>query len=61
MRVVTAQGLGAVLTAIVTPFDDELNVDEEAFVDLMRHLAAHGSDGFVVCGTTGEASTLTDE
>jgi 4-hydroxy-tetrahydrodipicolinate synthase len=61
MRTVTDQGLGAVLTAIVTPFDDELNVDEEAFVDLMRHLAAHGSDGFVVCGTTGEASTLTDE
>jgi 4-hydroxy-tetrahydrodipicolinate synthase len=54
-------GLGAVLTAIVTPFDDDLNVDEEAFVDLLHHLAAHGSDGFVVCGTTGEASTLTDE
>ncbi len=57
----TAQGLGAVLTAIVTPFDDELNVDEEAFVALLHHLAGHGSDGFVVCGTTGEASTLTDE
>ncbi len=57
----TVEGLGAVLTAIVTPFDDDLNVDEEAFVDLMHHLAAHGSDGFVVCGTTGEASTLTDE
>jgi 4-hydroxy-tetrahydrodipicolinate synthase len=27
----------------------------------MHHLAANGSDGFVVCGTTGEASTLTDE
>ena len=27
----------------------------------MHHLARHGSDGFVVCGTTGEASTLTDE
>jgi 4-hydroxy-tetrahydrodipicolinate synthase len=54
-------GLGAILTAIVTPFDDDLNVDEHAFVDLMHHLAAHGSDGFVVCGTTGEASTLTDE
>jgi 4-hydroxy-tetrahydrodipicolinate synthase len=53
--------LGALLTAIVTPFDDDLNVDEQAFVDLMHHLAAHGSDGFVVCGTTGEASTLTDE
>ena len=27
----------------------------------MRHLAENGSDGFVVAGTTGEASTLTDE
>jgi 4-hydroxy-tetrahydrodipicolinate synthase len=49
------------LTAIVTPFDADLRVDEEAFVALMHHLAEHGSDGFVVCGTTGEASTLTDE
>jgi 4-hydroxy-tetrahydrodipicolinate synthase len=49
-----------VLTAIVTPFDADLAVDETAFVNLMHHLAAHGSDGFVVCGTTGEASTLED-
>lgn len=55
------EGLGSVLTAIVTPFDDALEVDEEAFVRLMHHLAGHGSDGFVVCGTTGEASTLTDD
>ena len=54
-------GLGAILTAIVTPFDDDLNVDEEAFVSLMHHLAEHGSDGFVVCGTTGEAATLSDD
>jgi 4-hydroxy-tetrahydrodipicolinate synthase len=54
-------GLGGIITAIVTPFDDDLGVDEQAFVDLLQHLAAHGSDGFVVCGTTGEASTLTDE
>jgi len=52
--------LGAVLTAIVTPFDAEENLNEDAFVALMRHLAASGSDGFVVAGTTGEASTLTD-
>jgi 4-hydroxy-tetrahydrodipicolinate synthase len=52
--------LGAVITAIVTPFDEQLRVDEEAFVALMHHLAANGSDGFVVCGTTGEASTLSD-
>src|SRR3954465_1419520 len=53
--------LGAILTAIVTPFDDDLKVDEEAFVDLMRHLCAHGSDGVVVCGTPGEATTLSDD
>jgi 4-hydroxy-tetrahydrodipicolinate synthase len=53
--------LGAILTAIVTPFDDDLRVDEEAFVDLLRHLCAHGSDGVVVCGTTGEAPTLADD
>jgi len=53
--------LGAIITAIVTPFDADLRVDEEAFVALMHHLAEHGSDGFVVCGTTGEASTLSDD
>jgi 4-hydroxy-tetrahydrodipicolinate synthase len=53
--------LGAVLTAIVTPFDERNRVNEEAFVALMRHLADNGSDGFVVAGTTGEASTLTDQ
>jgi 4-hydroxy-tetrahydrodipicolinate synthase len=53
-------GLGAILTAIVTPFGDDGAVDEQAFVDLMHHLAANGSDGFVVCGTTGEAATLDD-
>ena len=33
------------MTAIVTPFDDDGSVDEEAFVALMHHLAEHGSDG----------------
>jgi 4-hydroxy-tetrahydrodipicolinate synthase len=53
--------LGAVLTAMVTPFDAHSRVDEQAFVALMHHLAENGSDGFVVAGTTGEASTMTDE
>jgi 4-hydroxy-tetrahydrodipicolinate synthase len=53
--------LGTILTAIVTPFDERGSVNEESFVALMRHLAENGSDGFVVAGTTGEASTLTDE
>jgi len=53
--------LGTILTAIVTPFDANEDVNEEAFVSLLAHLADNGSDGFVVAGTTGEASTLTDE
>jgi 4-hydroxy-tetrahydrodipicolinate synthase len=53
--------LGAVLTAIITPFDERERVNEESFVALMRHLAENGSDGFVVAGTTGEASTLTEK
>jgi 4-hydroxy-tetrahydrodipicolinate synthase len=53
--------LGAILTAMVTPFDPQGRVDEEAAVRLMHHLVDHGSDGIVVCGTTGEVSTLEDD
>ena len=53
--------LGAILTAIVTPFDGQGRVHEESFVALMRHLAENGSDGFVVAGTTGEAATLSEQ
>lgn len=53
--------LGAILTAAVTPFDRDLRVDEGATAALLRHLVAHGSDGVVMAGTTGEASTLTDD
>jgi len=56
-----AVDLGAILTAMVTPFDADGHVDEEAAVRLMHHLVEHGSDGLVMCGTTGEASTMTDE
>jgi 4-hydroxy-tetrahydrodipicolinate synthase len=53
--------LGSVLTAIATPFDADLAVDEAAFVELLHHLAAHGSDGVVVCASTGEPATLTEQ
>jgi 4-hydroxy-tetrahydrodipicolinate synthase len=53
--------LGTVITAIVTPFHEDGGFDEETFVSLLHHLADHGSDGFVVCGTTGEAPTLSDD
>jgi 4-hydroxy-tetrahydrodipicolinate synthase len=53
--------LGEVLTAIVTPFngDGEMNID--AFKRLCAHLVDNGSDGLVVAGTTGESPTLSDE
>ena len=53
--------LGSILTAMVTPFDADGRVDEAAAVRLMHHLVEHGSDGLVLCGTTGEAPTLSDE
>jgi 4-hydroxy-tetrahydrodipicolinate synthase len=49
------------LTAMVTPFHADGRVNEDAAVALGRHLLQNGSDGLVVCGTTGEAATLTDE
>jgi 4-hydroxy-tetrahydrodipicolinate synthase len=49
------------LTAMVTPFRADGRVNEESAVALGRHLLAHGSDGLVVCGTTGESPTLADD
>jgi 4-hydroxy-tetrahydrodipicolinate synthase len=53
--------LGAILTAIVTPFKADGSVDLDSFRALARHLVEHGSDGLVVTGTTGESPTLSDE
>lgn len=52
---------GQVLTAMVTPFDHNGEVDFEAARHLVNHLIANGSDGLVVAGTTGESPTLTEE
>lgn len=46
---------------MVTPFTEDLAVDEAATAALMHHLVGMGSDGVVLSGTTGEASTLTDD
>ena len=53
--------LGGILTAMVTPFDENGRVNEDAFVTLLHYLLEHGSDGVVVAATTGEAPTLTDD
>lgn len=53
--------LGRLLTAMVTPFDEEGGVDYEQAKRLSLALLDSGSDGLVVSGTTGERPTLTDE
>jgi 4-hydroxy-tetrahydrodipicolinate synthase len=52
---------GAVVTAMVTPFDDDGALDLDAAVSLARWLADNGSEGLVLAGSTGESSTLTDD
>jgi 4-hydroxy-tetrahydrodipicolinate synthase len=52
---------GAVLTAMVTPFDAQGRLDLDAARRLARWLADRGNDGLVLAATTGEASTLSDE
>jgi 4-hydroxy-tetrahydrodipicolinate synthase len=49
---------GRVLTAMVTPFNAAGEVDYEETGRIAQWLAAHGSDGLVVTGTTGESATL---
>jgi 4-hydroxy-tetrahydrodipicolinate synthase len=52
---------GRVVTAMVTPMRDDLSVDYEAAAELARYLVAHGSDGLVVAGSTGEGTSLSDD
>ena len=47
--------LGEVLTAILTPFRGDGEVDVDKFRELAAYLVDHGSDGLVVAGTTGRA------
>lgn len=58
MKNTVFKGVG---TAIVTPFNEDLTVDYESFGRLLDWQVAEGVNAIVVCGTTGEASTLTDE
>ena len=47
--------------ALVTPFKENLEVDYEQLRKLCDWHVEHGTDAIIVCGTTGEASTLTEE
>lgn len=53
--------LGQLITAMVTPFKENLEVDYDKVEKLANHLADNGSDGILVVGTTGESPTLTHE
>ena len=53
--------LGRLITAMVTPFREDGSVDYPQARALAEALLASGSDGIVVCGTTGEAPTVTDQ
>jgi 4-hydroxy-tetrahydrodipicolinate synthase len=53
--------IGGVITAMVTPFAEDLSVDEAAARKLARYLTDHGSHGLVLAGTTGESPTLDDD
>lgn len=52
---------GRILTAMITPFTEDGKVDYAIAEALASHLAAHGTDTLVVCGTTGESPTLSWE
>lgn len=52
---------GEVITAMVTPMDEQRRVDYNAMEVLAKHLTNNGSDSILVAGTTGESPTLTHE
>lgn len=57
----TIRNLGEVITAMITPFDNDGNIDYDAAIKLSNYLADNGSDAILVAGTTGESPTLTHE
>ncbi|MCX6745198.1 MAG: 4-hydroxy-tetrahydrodipicolinate synthase [Candidatus Parcubacteria bacterium] len=49
------------LTALVTPFDENGVIDEQALKNLVIHQVKNGVNGLVPCGTTGESPTLSHD
>lgn len=47
--------------AIITPFNEDGSINFEAFGEIIEAQIAGGTDAIIVCGTTGESSTMTDE
>lgn len=57
----TEPRFGRLLTAMVTPFTKDGSIDEQAAAHLAEKLVDAGNDGIIICGTTGEYSTMTDD
>ncbi|MGI6491678.1 MAG: 4-hydroxy-tetrahydrodipicolinate synthase [Peptococcaceae bacterium] len=56
-----AVNFGRILTAMVTPFNDDLSINFSQAKKLAQHLITAGSDGLVIAGTTGESPTLSKD
>lgn len=52
---------GSLITAMVTPFDENYDVNYNKLVELAQYLLERGSDTLLVTGTTGESPTLSKE
>jgi 4-hydroxy-tetrahydrodipicolinate synthase len=53
--------IGGILTAMVTPFGSNGELNEDATARLIHHLLDNGTDGVVLAGSTGEGATMTDD
>lgn len=51
---------GSLITAMITPFDNNLNIDYEQAGRLARYLVSNGTESIILTGTTGESPTLTN-
>lgn len=58
---VNAPVFGKLVTAMVTPFKDDMSIDYKAVTAIVEHLIKNGTTSIVVAGTTGESPTLEDE
>ena len=56
MAIFTGSGV-----ALVTPFNEDGSVNYEQLKDLVEYHVSHKTDAIIICGTTGEASTMTEE
>lgn len=56
MSIFTGSGV-----AIVTPFNEDESVNYDKLDELLDYHCSNGTDGIIICGTTGESSTLSEE